>query len=112
MALLVDLLTVLVILLGVYAEVRRGLFLTFTDVLRLGLALVAGFGAYSLIHRLTDNHTAGFVALAAVAFVAVMLVNSVLVATFLATTVAPGMTPPDWSTTTPVMDEAMPPPCP
>jgi len=77
-ALLVDLLTVLVILLGVYAEVRRGLFLTLTDILRLVLALIAGFGAYSLVHRLTHSYTAGFVALAVVAFLVVMLVPAVV----------------------------------
>lgn len=59
MAILVDAFAAFVLLLGAYAEVRRELFLALTDILRIVLALIAGFVAYSIGHRLSGSYTVG-----------------------------------------------------
>jgi hypothetical protein len=42
--------------LGAYAEAHRGLFFALTDVVRILLALVAGFVAYALAHGLGASY--------------------------------------------------------
>ena len=74
MSILVDCLILLVVGLAAFVEVRRGLFFALSDILRIFLALVLGFGAYSLAHRLTGSYAAGFVVLGVTAFVMVMLI--------------------------------------
>lgn len=74
MVVLVDCLILLVVGLATFVEVRRGLFFALSDILRIFLALVLGFGAYSLAHRLTGSYAAGFVALGITAFAMVMLI--------------------------------------
>jgi len=76
--LLIDGLIVLIIGLGVYAEMRRGLFFALFDVLRLAAAIVLGFAAYSAFHRLFHSYAAGLIALGVAALTAVMVVPIVL----------------------------------
>jgi len=77
-ALLTDALIILFVGLGVLAEVRRGLFLALSDIVRIIGGILAGFAAYSFFHRLFHSYTAGFVALAVAALAVVMLVPATL----------------------------------
>jgi hypothetical protein len=74
MFVLVDVVVVAVVALAAFVEVRRGLFLSLSDVLRIVLALTLGVSAYSLAHRLTHSYALGFVALGFVALVVVMFI--------------------------------------
>ncbi len=78
MSLLIDGLIVLLIGLGVYAEMRRGLFFALFDVFRLVAAIVVGFAAYSAFHRLFHSYTVGLIALGIASLTAVMVVPIVL----------------------------------
>ncbi len=71
---LVDILALAVVSLTVALEARRGLFWALADVLRILLALVLGLAAYSLGHRLTSSYEVGFVALAVVTLLVVVLI--------------------------------------
>jgi hypothetical protein len=71
---LIDLLILLLVGAGIFAEVRRGLFFALTDVFRIVAGVAAGFAAYALFHRLFHTYTAGFIALAVAALAVVMLV--------------------------------------
>jgi hypothetical protein len=74
MSWIIDALVLALVALVALVEARRGLLLTLTDILRIGLALAGGFGAYSVIHRLSHNYAAGFAALGTVALGLVLLV--------------------------------------
>jgi hypothetical protein len=74
MSFLIDLLILLLIGAGIFAEVRRGLFFALSDIVRIAGGVAAGFAAYSLFHRLFHSYIAGFVALAVAALAVVTLV--------------------------------------
>jgi hypothetical protein len=74
----IDAAILLVVGLGVFAEVRRGLFLALSDIVRIVAALLLGMPGYSVAFRSTQSYTAGFVAFGVVAIVVVMLVPFVL----------------------------------
>jgi len=74
MSFLIDLLILLLVGAGVFAEVRRGLFFALSDIVRIVGGVAAGFAAYTLFHRPFHSYTAGFVALAVAALAVVMLV--------------------------------------
>jgi hypothetical protein len=78
MPFLIDGLLILLIGLGVYAEMRRGLFFALFDIFRLFAAIVIGFAAYSAFHRLFHSYAAGLIALGIAALTAVMVVPIVL----------------------------------
>lgn len=78
MPFLIDVLIVLLIVLGICAEARRGLFFALFDVFRLAAGVVVGFAAYSAFHRLFHSYAAGFVALGIAALTTIMLVPTVL----------------------------------
>jgi hypothetical protein len=71
---LIDLLILLLVGAGIFAEVRRGLFFALSDVVRIVGGVAAGFAAYTFFHRLFHSYTAGFIALAVAALAVVMLV--------------------------------------
>jgi hypothetical protein len=73
-----DSFVVIFLMLGVYAEVRRGLFLALTDVCRLALGVAAGFGSYSLCYRLFHSYAAGFIGFGVAALLVVMAVPAIL----------------------------------
>jgi len=77
-SLLIDFLVLLVIIAGIVAEIRRGLFFALFDVFRLAAAVVIGFVAYSAFHNVFRSYAAGFIALAFAALTVVMLVPIVL----------------------------------
>jgi hypothetical protein len=70
---LIDLLILLLVGAGIFAEVRRGLFFALFDIFRIVAGVVAGFAAYALFHRLFHSYTAGFIALGIAALAVVML---------------------------------------
>jgi len=74
MSFLIDILILLLIGAGLFAEVRRGLFFALSDIVRIVGGVAAGFAAYALFHRLFHTYAAGFVALAVAALAVVMLV--------------------------------------
>ncbi len=78
MALFTDALVILFVGLGIFAEVRRGLFLALSDIVRIIGGILAGFAAYSLVHRLFHSYTAGFVGFGIAALAVVMLVPATL----------------------------------
>jgi hypothetical protein len=71
---LIDLLILLLVGAGIFAEVRRGLFFALSDIVRIAGGVAAGFAAYALFHRLSHSYTAGFIALAVAALAVVTLV--------------------------------------
>jgi hypothetical protein len=71
---LIDLLILLLVGAGIFAEVRRGLFFALSDIVRIVGSVAAGFAAYALFHRLFHSYTAGFIALGIAALAVVMLV--------------------------------------
>lgn len=73
MPFLIDSLIVLLIGLGVYAEMRRGLFFALLDIFRLVAALAIGFSAYSAFYRLFRSYAAGLVALGVAVLTTVLL---------------------------------------
>jgi hypothetical protein len=75
---LIDLLILLLVGAGIYAEVRRGLFFALSDVVRIIGGVAAGFAAYSLFHRLFHSYTTGFIALGIAVLAVVMLVPATL----------------------------------
>jgi hypothetical protein len=77
-ALFTDALVILFAGLGIFAEVRRGLFLALSDIVRIIGGILAGFAAYSLVHRLFHSYTAGFVGFGIAALAVVMLVPAIL----------------------------------
>jgi len=77
-AFLVDLLILFVVLAGILAEARRGLFFALFDVVRIIGAVWAGFVAFSLFHRLFHSYAAGFAAFGIAALATVMLVPALL----------------------------------
>ncbi len=78
MSFLIDVLILLLVGAGIFAEVRRGLFFALTDIFRIVGAVAAGFAAYSLFHRLFHSHTAGFIALGVAALAVVALIPAAL----------------------------------
>lgn len=78
MSFLIDVLILLLVGAGIFAEVRRGLFFALSDIFRIAGAVAAGFAAYSLFHRLFHSYTAGFIALGIAALAVVMLIPAVL----------------------------------
>lgn len=78
MSFLISGLIILFIGLGVYAEMRRGLFLALFDVFRLAAAIVVGFAAYSAFRWLFHSYAAGLIALGVAALSVVLVVPIVL----------------------------------
>ncbi|MCX6842968.1 MAG: CvpA family protein [candidate division WOR-3 bacterium] len=78
MAFLFDAFILVFVGLGIFAEVRRGLFFALFDVVRVVGGIVAGFGAYSLCHRLFHSYTAGFIGFGVAALAVVILVPAIL----------------------------------
>lgn len=78
MSLLIDVLILLLVGAGIFAEVRRGLFLALSDIFRIIGGVTAGFAAYALFHRLFHTYTPGFIALGFAALAVVMLVPAAL----------------------------------
>jgi hypothetical protein len=75
---LIDLLILLLVGAGIFAEVSRGLFFALSDVVRIAGGVAAGFAAYALFHRLFHTYTAGFITLGIAALAVVMLVPTTL----------------------------------
>jgi hypothetical protein len=75
---LIDLLIVLLVGAGVFAEVRRGLFFALTDIFRIVGGVAAGLTAYSFCHHLFHTYTAGFIGLGVAALAVVTLVPLLL----------------------------------
>jgi len=78
MSFLIDVLILLLVGAGIFAEVRRGLFFALTDILRIVGGVAAGFAAYSLFHRLFHSYTAGFIAFGIAALAVVMIVPAAI----------------------------------
>jgi len=78
MPLLIDGLILLFIGLGIYAEARRGLFLAFTDIIRVVAGLVLGFAAFSVLYRISGSYAAGFVGLGVAALIGIFGVRALL----------------------------------
>jgi len=77
-ALFFDAFILILVGLGIFAEVRRGLFFALSDIARVIGGIGAGFGAYSLCHRWFHSYTAGFVGFGVAALAVVMLVPAIL----------------------------------
>jgi hypothetical protein len=75
---LIDGLIALFVGLGTYAEAKRGLFLAFTDIVRIVIGLVLGFAAFSILYRLSGSYTSGFVGFGVAALIGVFGVRVLL----------------------------------
>ena len=71
---LIDVLILLFVGAGIYAEARRGLFFAVCDVVRIVGAIAAGLLAYSFFYHLFHSYTAGFVAFGFAALDVIVLV--------------------------------------
>ena len=78
MVLLIDAFILLFIGLGIFAEVRRGLFFALSDIVRIVGGILAGFAAYSLFHRLFRSYAAGFIGFGIAVLAVVLLIPAVL----------------------------------
>ena len=78
MSFLIDGLIVLLVGLAIYAEARRGLFFTLTDVVRLVAGLALGLAAFSALHRMSGSYAAGFAGFGVAALIGVLGVRVLL----------------------------------
>lgn len=78
MVVLVDLLVLIVLVLAIYAEAGRGLFLALSDVVRVAAALILGLAAYTLVQLVGHNYPASLVAFVLVALVVILLVPTAI----------------------------------
>ncbi len=78
MAAFVDVLVIVVLVLAIYAEAGRGLFLALSDVVRVAAALILGLAAYTLVQFIARSYPASLVTFGLVALIAILSVPAAI----------------------------------